>query len=125
MRFSDIWNLHLVVFAPLFTLHIPPPTRSFQQLGHILPCLIPSLYDLLQGNLLHLLHAATPSVVNITPFNYNKWDVPHPTTKEYCRVFDVYVALEKSLDKRHTYFLPPCNPLFTTVTVKLFIHGLI
>ena len=41
MCFRIFWDLHLVVFAPLFILRLPPPTSAFQQLRHILPCFIP------------------------------------------------------------------------------------
>ena len=38
------WNFYLVLFAPLFILHVPPPTNAFQQLRHILTCLMPSFF---------------------------------------------------------------------------------
>ena len=41
---QDFWNLHLVVFIPLFVLRIPLPNSAFQQLRQILPRLIPSFH---------------------------------------------------------------------------------
>ena len=76
-------------------------------------------YGLLPGNFLRLPHTATPSIVTPTPFTSTKWVVRHLTTKKYYQVF------EKRLDKRHTDVLPPCLLMFTTVTVKLTLHGLL
>ena len=41
MCFRIFWDFHLVVITSLLILHVPPPTRSFQQLLHILPLFIP------------------------------------------------------------------------------------
>ena len=40
--FMIFWNFHLVVFVPLLTLHVTPPTSDFKQLIYILPCFVPS-----------------------------------------------------------------------------------
>ena len=40
MCFNIFLNLHLVVFAPLLILILPPPTSAFQQFIHTLPCFI-------------------------------------------------------------------------------------
>ena len=40
-------------------------------------------------------------------------------------MFDVSVTFDKSWDKLHTDVLPLCHLLFTTVPVKLLLHGLL
>ena len=40
-------------------------------------------------------------------------------------MFDVSVAFEKRLNKFHSDILPPCHLLFTTLSVKLLLHGLL
>ena len=79
-------------------------------------------YGLLLGNFIHSTHADTPSIVTPTPFTSTQWGVCHLS---YCRVFDVSVAFDKMMDKRHSDIITPCNPLFTTVPVKLLLHGLL